>query len=238
VAGLSCYIAGPMTGIAEFNFPAFDQAAADLRAQGWDVISPAELDRADGFDEKGCTGFEVLTDAQRQRFARNDIDALLQVDAIVFLPGWEHSTGATNEAKVVSWIGLQAFEYRVDEPLPCPGQGCTVPHPVRGDLVPIELAERWSSTKKPPNARAELLAEAERLVNGDRNAQYGDPRQDFQRTAAMWGAYLGTDVAPHDVAAMMAMLKVSRIRWSPEKFDSWADLAGYAACGWDCARPE
>lgn len=84
------------------------------------------------------------------------------------------------------------------------------------------------------NARADLLAEAERLVNGDRNNQYGDPRQDFQRTATMWGAYLGVEIQPHDVAALMAMLKLSRIRWSPAKLDSWADLAGYAACGWDC----
>lgn len=88
------------------------------------------------------------------------------------------------------------------------------------------------------NARSDLLTEAESLVNGDRNAQYGDPRQDFQRTATMWSAYLGVDVAPHDVAALMSLLKLSRIRWSPNKRDSWADLAGYAACGWDCARPD
>ena len=83
-----------------------------------------------------------------------------------------------------------------------------------------------------------MLAEAASLVDGDRNAQYGDPRQDFQRTAVMWGAYLGVDIEPHDVAALMAILKVSRIRWSPGKRDSWVDLAGYAACGWHCAMPE
>lgn len=88
------------------------------------------------------------------------------------------------------------------------------------------------------SARRDILMEAADLVDGDRNAQYGDPRQDFQRTATMWSAYLGAQIAPHDVAAMMAMLKLSRIRWSPGKRDSWADLAGYAACGWDCARPD
>lgn len=88
------------------------------------------------------------------------------------------------------------------------------------------------------SARRDILNEAADLVDGDRNAQYGDPRQDFQRTAEMWGAYLGVPVAPHDVAALMCLLKVSRIRWSPAKRDSWADLAGYAACGWDCARPD
>lgn len=88
------------------------------------------------------------------------------------------------------------------------------------------------------NARAECLSTAERFVNGDRNAQYGDPRQDFQRTADMWSAYIGVPILAHDVAALMCLLKVSRIRWSPEKFDSWVDLAGYAACGWDCAAPK
>lgn len=87
-------------------------------------------------------------------------------------------------------------------------------------------------------ARRELLEEAAELVDGERNAQYGDPRQDFQRTADMWSAYLGVPVAPHDVAAMMVMLKCSRIRWSPGKRDSWVDVAGYAACGWDCARDD
>lgn len=86
--------------------------------------------------------------------------------------------------------------------------------------------------------RREILEEAADLVDGERNAQYGDPRQDFQRTADMWSAYLGVEIQPHDVAALMALLKVSRIRWSPQKKDSWVDLAGYAACGWDCARPE
>lgn len=89
------------------------------------------------------------------------------------------------------------------------------------------------------SVRRELLEGAADLVDGDRNNQYGDPRQDFQRTAALWNTYLGIeDIEPHDVAAMMALLKLSRIRWSPLKEDSWMDLAGYAACGWHCAYPE
>lgn len=105
------------------------------------------------------------------------------------------------------------------------------------EINPIDLDQLIAEHPK-RNPRASILFGAEELVNGSRNAQYGDPRQDFQRTATMWGAYLGIEVQPHDVAALMALLKVSRIRWSPGKQDSWMDLAGYAACGWDCAAPE
>lgn len=92
------------------------------------------------------------------------------------------------------------------------------------------------------NARAELLQGAEKAVNGDRNNQYGDPIGDFRCTADLWKAYLkrrfdlDIDLLPHDVAAFEALLKLSRIAWSPQKQDSWMDLAGYAACGWDCAE--
>lgn len=96
------------------------------------------------------------------------------------------------------------------------------------------------------NPRSDILAEAETLVNGDRNADYGDPNQDFQRTATMWSVYVNavadrqsvelSDVVlePHDVAWMMVLLKASRSTTSPRKRDHYADAAGYIACGWDC----
>lgn len=98
--------------------------------------------------------------------------------------------------------------------------------------------------------RAELLREAERLVTGDRNNQYGPPTQDFDRTAAiLTGMGLRmvadegdeisvTELEGHHVALIMAALKLSRLCWQADKRDSWADLAGYAACGWECVdRP-
>ena len=81
--------------------------------------------------------------------------------------------------------------------------------------------------------RTDLLRQAEQLINGDRNNQYGEPTQDFTRTALMWTAYLDRPIAAHDVAALMCLLKISRISWQPDKQDSWTDLAGYAACGWE-----
>ena len=85
------------------------------------------------------------------------------------------------------------------------------------------------------NPRTETLTKAEQLINGDRNNHYGPPNQDFSRTAQLWTTYLDgrTLIEAHDIAAMMILLKISRIRWSPEQHDHWIDIAGYAACGHD-----
>ena len=85
------------------------------------------------------------------------------------------------------------------------------------------------------NARTRMLHQAEQLVNGDRNNAYGPPDQDFQRTADLWTIYLDGRriIEAHDVAVMMALLKISRLSWKPNHPDSWIDLAGYAACGYD-----
>ena len=105
--------------------------------------------------------------------------------------------------------------------------------------TPMVSVPRKSVEEHGQTNRASILAEATELVNGDRNNQYGDPIQDFRRTADMWNAYVGQRLfLPHDVAAMIAMVKLSRIAWSPDKRDHWADLAGYAACGYDCSVRE
>lgn len=225
------YIAGPMTGIPQFNFPAFDECRDYLLSLGtFHVISPADMDRDDGFDETECTGHEPLTATQKQRFARNDIAALLNVDMIILLPGWQQSTGATNESKIAAWLGLDGWEYLPDAPRRERGRRITLDGSWAGkELAPIEDIQL--------NDRSAVLLGADAIVNGDRNIQYGEPTADFRRTAGMWSHYLDFIIEPHDVAALMALLKLSRIRWSPDKFDSWQDLAGYAACGYQ-ARPE
>ncbi len=95
----------------------------------------------------------------------------------------------------------------------------------------------------PEIVRRDLLAKADAAVNGDRNKDYGDPTHDFERQATMIQAYLegivetrgGLRIEPHDVAAIMTLVKVARLVTSPDKQDHWVDIAGYAACGWDCA---
>lgn len=92
--------------------------------------------------------------------------------------------------------------------------------------------------------RRRILDEAAEIVTKDRNNQYGDPETEFQTIADLWSAYLERIypeldlprlLVAHDVAAMMALLKVARIAANPQHRDSWVDLAGYAACGAEAA---
>ena len=87
---------------------------------------------------------------------------------------------------------------------------------------------KYRSKEKMMN-RKELLEEAGRTIAGQRQDDYGDARQSFDRIAALWSAYTGSRITAADVASMMVLLKASRARTSPEKIDSWLDMAGYAA---------
>ena len=80
-------------------------------------------------------------------------------------------------------------------------------------------------------SRSEVLATAERMVNGDRDQQYGEPLVVFQRIADLWSAHLGITITPAQVAKMMILFKVARLSANPMHADSWIDAAGYAACG-------
>ena len=79
--------------------------------------------------------------------------------------------------------------------------------------------------------RAEVLDMAKELITGDRNQDYGDPMSNFYDIARLWSQYLGTVLSVADVAAMMVLLKVARLKRDQTKLDSWVDIAGYAACG-------
>lgn len=97
------YIAGPMTGLPEFNFPAFDRAAELLAANGHLVLNPAQMDRDVGFDpSSSVASSEFLRDAMRR-----DLSAICGAEAIAMLPGWEHSAGARIEWTLAAHLGLE-----------------------------------------------------------------------------------------------------------------------------------
>lgn len=89
---MKIYISGPMTGYADWNYPAFHAAAEQLRAAGHEVLSPAEA--------------KPETDGLWADYLRIDLAMVLQADAVAVLPGWECSRGAGLEVYVAQQLSM------------------------------------------------------------------------------------------------------------------------------------
>jgi hypothetical protein len=77
--------------------------------------------------------------------------------------------------------------------------------------------------------REDILEQAKICVCGHRQSDYGTPEDNFNRIGKLWSAYMDIEFTAKDVAIMMALLKVARIK-AGNSIDSAIDLAGYAAC--------
>tara|TARA_R110001599_G_scaffold5068_6_gene25536 strand:- start:47 stop:478 length:432 start_codon:yes stop_codon:yes gene_type:complete len=96
--------------------------------------------------------------------------------------------------------------------------------------TPKEILEAPKSPK-----RGDILDTAKGYVTKDRASDHGDMEDNFEMIADFWSTYLDRRIAAHDVGAMMALLKVARIRSNPKHPDNWVDGAGYMACGGEIA---
>lgn len=89
---MKIYVAGPMTGLPEFNYPAFNAAEAALRDAGFDPVNPARREVQDGWEW-----------IDYMRPALVDVS---ECDGIATLPDWGKSRGATLEVHVATTLGL------------------------------------------------------------------------------------------------------------------------------------
>lgn len=89
------YVAGPMTGLPEYNFPLFNATAAKLRGEGWHVENPAEHGHVEG----ACWA----------DYLRWDISRIATCGAIYLLDGWEKSKGARLEVHIAGVLGLRVL---------------------------------------------------------------------------------------------------------------------------------
>lgn len=89
------YVAGPMTGLPDFNYPAFNAAALELRTQGWHVENPADHGVIDG--------------AEWADYLAYDLTRLGTCGAIYLLPDWELSKGAVLEHHIAQVLGLEVM---------------------------------------------------------------------------------------------------------------------------------
>jgi len=108
------YLAGPMRGLPDFNFPAFKAATAKLRAEGHVVFNPAERDeQMYGADfVRGTTGDpkEIPQFSLRDAMKADCSWICDHGEAIYLLPGWEKSKGATAERALGVALGLLIVE--------------------------------------------------------------------------------------------------------------------------------
>lgn len=89
------YIAGPMTGLPEFNYPAFNAEAKRLRALGYEVENPAEN------PAPACKTWAG--------YMRKALPQMLSCDAVALLPGWQSSKGARLEITVARELGMRVL---------------------------------------------------------------------------------------------------------------------------------
>lgn len=92
------------------------------------------------------------------------------------------------------------------------------------------------SEEKSLSARERILQEAIKQIDGEREKDYGSPEDNFQIIADFWSQYTGTKITSLDVAMMMCLLKIARIKNGGGTGDSFVDLAGYASCGAEIAQ--
>lgn len=90
---MKVYLAGPMTGYADLNFPKFAEETARLRALGLVVVSPAEVNPDHSMPWLECM--------------RRDIPHLVTCDAVAVLPGWSSSRGANVEVTLAQGLGFK-----------------------------------------------------------------------------------------------------------------------------------
>ena len=123
------YLAGPMTGLPELNYPAFNAAATDLRFRGWWVENPAALELPP------CDNW--------RDYMRRGIGQMLSCDWVALLPGWERSRGARIEERLARDLGLRVVTVEQMKAQTCPERGAVEDPPQW--LPPSKFAE-WDRT--------------------------------------------------------------------------------------------
>lgn len=96
------YVAGPMTGLPEFNYPAFNAAAETLRLKGYDVNNPVDAELANPTPG---------TPQSWDWYMRHALRMVLDSDGIAVLDGWRSSKGATLEVRVAQALQMPVRPY-------------------------------------------------------------------------------------------------------------------------------
>lgn len=100
---MKIYVSGPMSGIENHNYPLFNCVSEELRARGFNVVNPAELDE---LIEPGTKPWEW--------YLRRDLAAMLTCDSVALLPNWRMSRGARLEVTVAHSVKMDIYEIDIE----------------------------------------------------------------------------------------------------------------------------
>ena len=240
------YVAGPMRGIKDFNFPAFDEAATFLRNAGYEVCNPADRDREKHGDEVSKSETGDVKDVEHTGFNLREALAwdlawiAANADGIAVLPGWQDSKGALAEVALAKALVLPVDP--VDVWL-APPESPGLP-PLEARLRARGEARTTSSTGgekgvKParydliPAVSLQLLAEhygKGALKYEDRNWERGyEWNKSFQALQRhIWAFWNGEDVdpetgSPHVIAAAWHCFSLAQFQSDPSRYAQFDD---------------
>lgn len=198
------YIAGPMTGIEEHNFPAFNEAAQRYRSYGLEVFNPAENDG--GSRDKDWSFYMHL-----------DLPQLLQCDCIVVLPGWEDSDGASIEVFLAQKLKKPVYKYK------------NVGHPLSDIIEPDRMSLHRADSHASPNLIAHKLVHGDRRKAYGHPAD--DYKRTAALITALIKHKLKPEesVTATDAIMFMILVKLSR-EMNAHKDDNIVDICGYSEC--------
>ena len=110
---MKIYIAGKMRGIKDFNKYAFYEAESYLISLGHEAVNPVRFDEDMGIELVSPTGntddIQDFTQDDLKEIIRQDVDAVLECDAIYMLKSWRMSQGANAERAIALWAGLEVI---------------------------------------------------------------------------------------------------------------------------------
>lgn len=106
---MKIYLAGPMAGIPNYNFPAFNAAAEKLRQEGHEVFNPAAKPEEAGIVTAPNDGSQLNLEKLRVVLEADTRYICRHAEAIAMLPGWERSYGARAEWALANALGLKVI---------------------------------------------------------------------------------------------------------------------------------
>lgn len=227
----SCYLAGPMTGLPEFNMHAFNLCAEHLKAAGFEVHNPVAVDAEHGIVLEGTNGHEEFDFLEAMK---RDLPLVMDADCVIVMPGWEESKGAQLEVHTALETGVPVYTILSQREIKT-GSAPEASAPSRTRAGTGEGENRVSSSptnRHPNSARFHKLVQEIGDLHDRKQQDYGSDTDPFAnvRASTEWGvpAWVGALVRLNDKVTRLKSFARKGSLANESAEDSMRDIAVYA----------